>query len=188
MDGVGSVIGVSERGDRVQSVGSPVASPEWAAIYEANSGHLIRLATVLVGADDAADLVADAVLRAVTSRSWSRVESPAAYLTRVTVHLAHDRRRQSSRRTLREARSARLSERTAARASDADVETIVVVAAALASLSTGQLAVIHLHYWEDLTLAQVAERLGVREGTVRKQLDRAKQQLRGLLNPEGTPP
>ncbi|MEO8268032.1 MAG: sigma-70 family RNA polymerase sigma factor [Ilumatobacteraceae bacterium] len=176
-----------ERGDRVQSVSSPVASPEWAAVYEANAGHLIRLATVLVGPDDAPDLVADAVLRAVTSKSWSRVESPAGYLTRVTVNLAHDRRSQTARRTQREARSARLSERTAARASDGDVDTLIVVRAALASLSAGQLVVIQLHYWEDMTLAQVAERLGIREGTVRRQLDRAKHHLRDLLNSEGTP-
>ena len=169
----------------MQSVSSSVASPEWAAVYEANAGHLIRLATVLVGPDDAPDLVADAVLRAVTSKSWSRVESPAGYLTRVIVNLAHDRRSQTVRRTQREARSARLSDRTAA--SDADLETLMVVGAALALLSPGQLAVIHLHYWEDMTLAQVAERLGVREGTVRRQLDRAKHHLRDLLNSEGTP-
>jgi RNA polymerase sigma factor (sigma-70 family) len=168
-------------------VSSSVASPEWAAVYEANAEHLIRLATVLVGPDDAPDLVADAVLRAVTSTSWSRVDSQAGYLTRVTVNLAHDRSSQTVRRTQREARSNQLSNRTGAQESDGDVETIIVVGAALAALSAGQLAVIHLHYWEDMTLAQVAERLGVREGTVRRQLDRAKHHLRDLLNSEGTP-
>jgi RNA polymerase sigma-70 factor (ECF subfamily) len=168
-------------------VSSSVASPEWAAVYEANAEHLIRLATVLVGPDDAPDLVADAVLRAVTSASWSRVDSHAGYLTRVTVNLAHDRRSQTARRIQRETRSDRLSNTSVARTSDGHVETVIVVEAALASLSAGQLAVIHLHYWEDMTLVQVAARLGVREGTVRRQLDRAKHHLRDLLNSEGTP-
>lgn len=176
-----------EMGDRVQSVSSPVASPEWAAVYEANAGHLIRLATVLVGPDDAADLVADAVLRAVTSTLWSRVDSHAGYLTRVTVNLAHDRKSQNVHRIDREARSTRLSGTTAVQEPDGNVERVIVVRAALGSLSAGQLAVIHLHYWEDMTLAQVAEHLGLREGTVRRQLDRAKHHLRHLLTSEGTP-
>jgi DNA-directed RNA polymerase specialized sigma24 family protein len=38
-----------------------------------------------------------------------------------------------------------------------------------------------------MTLAQVAEHLGLREGTVRRQLDRAKHHLRHRLTSEGTP-
>ena len=39
---------------------------------------------------------------------------------------------------------------------------------------------IHI-YWEDLTIADTARRLGVSDGTVRQQLHRAKSQLREIL-------
>ena len=40
----------------------------------------------------------------------------------------------------------------------------------------------YLTYWDDLTPAQIAELLGVGEGTVRKQLARAREQLRRILD------
>ena len=52
---------------------------------------------------------------------------------------------------------------------------------ALANLSPQQRAVVYLTYWEDLTPAQIAELLEVSEGTVRKQLARAREQLRRIL-------
>ncbi len=41
---------------------------------------------------------------------------------------------------------------------------------------------IYLTYWEDLTPAAVAETLGIGEGSVRKQLARAREQLRTVLS------
>jgi len=48
-----------------------------------------------------------------------------------------------------------------------------------------QRAVIHLTYWEDLTPSVVATRLGVSEGTVRRQLARARDRLRKVLDERG---
>ena len=53
---------------------------------------------------------------------------------------------------------------------------------ALRSLSVQQRAVVHLTYWEDLTPAVVAERLGVSDGTVRRQLAHARDRLRKVLD------
>ncbi len=53
---------------------------------------------------------------------------------------------------------------------------------ALRSLSVQQRAVVHLTYWEDLTPAAVAERLGVSDGTVRRQLARGRDRLRKVLD------
>jgi RNA polymerase sigma-70 factor (ECF subfamily) len=61
------------------------------------------------------------------------------------------------------------------------VERVLVVRDALASLSAAQLAVVYLHYWEDLTLDSVAAQLGVGVGTVRSHLDRAKRRLKHVL-------
>jgi RNA polymerase sigma-70 factor (ECF subfamily) len=48
-------------------------------------------------------------------------------------------------------------------------------------LSPQQRAVVYLTYWDDLTPAQVAVLLAVSEGTVRKQLARARVHLRRIL-------
>ena len=43
------------------------------------------------------------------------------------------------------------------------------------------LALVYLHYWEDLTLEHAAEQLGMRVGTARTHFDRAKRKLRAAL-------
>jgi len=52
---------------------------------------------------------------------------------------------------------------------------------ALSELSPQQRAVVYLTYWDDLTPAQIAVLLDVAEGTVRKQLARAREALRRIL-------
>jgi len=52
---------------------------------------------------------------------------------------------------------------------------------ALERLSAQQRAVVYLVYWEDLAIPRVAHALGVSEGTVRKQLARAKATLAEVL-------
>lgn len=158
---------------------SEQTAADWAAVYEEYAQRLTRLAVLAVGPGDAHDLVTDAVWRAVSSRGWAQARSPGAYLTACLVNLAHDRRRQADRRRRREF-SATSRMRPAAH-DTADVDRSLVVRAALDSLSAAQLAVVFLHYWEDLTLERVAEELGVRVGTVRSHLDRAKRRLRPLL-------
>jgi len=53
---------------------------------------------------------------------------------------------------------------------------------ALAELSEQQRTVVYLTYWEDLAPTQIAELLDVSEGTVRKQLARARDHLRRILD------
>ncbi|MGH3067140.1 MAG: RNA polymerase sigma factor [Streptosporangiaceae bacterium] len=63
------------------------------------------------------------------------------------------------------------------------------VAAAVASLDPGQRDVLLLITWADLTYDQVAEALGVPEGTVRSRMNRARVRLRAALggtNPAST--
>jgi RNA polymerase sigma-70 factor (ECF subfamily) len=47
--------------------------------------------------------------------------------------------------------------------------------------------VIFLHYWADLTLEGVAERVGWPVGTVKSRLHRALAQMRGQLSTSGLP-
>lgn len=160
-------------------------SPDWADVYRANSHRLVRLATVLVGASHAADLVADAVAGAVTSPGWPGVRDRSAYLTRSVVNAAHGHHRSEGRRRDREERATRLrvvadGDGTGERGVD-DVAQSIDVHAALEGLSAQQRAVVHLHYWDDLTIPRTAEVLGVSEGTVRSHLARAKTKLQEAL-------
>jgi RNA polymerase sigma factor (sigma-70 family) len=153
---------------------------DWATVYETHAARLNRLAVVLVGPSDCHDLVADAVMRAVGTSGWADVEFKGAYLARTMVHLAEDRRRQTDRRQRRELRVGVMG-RNAADNPLVDLERALVVRAALSTLSTSQLAVVFLHYWEDLTLEQAASQLGLGVGTARTHLARAKRRLRTVL-------
>ena len=53
---------------------------------------------------------------------------------------------------------------------------------AVGKLSPRQRAAIFLTYWEGLGVDEVAERLGVREGSIRRHLARARARLRGTLD------
>lgn len=56
------------------------------------------------------------------------------------------------------------------------------VVAAVVRLSPQQRACVYLTYWEDLAPGDVAERLGIGEGTVKRYLARARSRLREVLN------
>ena len=143
-----------------------------ATAYAANATRLMALAATLVGPSNAEDVVSEAVLRAIKSQGWSRVENHRAYLTRAVINEAKASYRTSARREGRERRYA-MRQRPIGEA-----EPSSRLLSALASLPLQQRAVIFLTYWADQTPPQVAEELGVAEGTVRKHLARARATLR----------
>jgi RNA polymerase sigma factor (sigma-70 family) len=145
------------------------------ALYQRYGEDLIRYATALVGPSDAADVVQDAVIAAFGSPGWAAVDNRRAYLYRAVFNRSVSVRRSTSRRDHRERRAAQ-PEVVVDRSPSIDAH------AALATLSAQQRAVVYLTYWEDLTPAQIAETLNVGEGTVRKQLARAREALRRILD------
>lgn len=147
-----------------------------AAIYRRHADELTRYATVLVGPADAADVVVDGVLAAFGSPAWPMVVHQRAYLYRAVYTSALSMRRRDGRRARREAAAGALPHATELPESSIDAHR------ALARLSAQQRAVVFLTYWEDLTPAQVADVLDVGEGTVRKQLARAREHLRRILD------
>lgn len=165
-----------DRTSHLDRTPDPDRTVEWAAVYVEHATRLIRLATVLIGPDDAPDLVTEAIRRAVHARQWTQVERRGAYLTVAVVNEARQLRRRRTRRRDRELRAQRLD------LEPVPVELDVDTRAALDVLSDQQRAIVYLHYWEDLSIPQVALELAVSEGSVRKQLARAKDRLRKVLS------
>jgi len=144
-------------------------------IYRKYADDLVRFATGLVGPFDASDVVTDACLRTFGSPSWRDVTNHRAYLYRSVLNQARSHHRSTLRRRLREQRAA------VADVTD-PVEVDVDVLAAVDKLSVQQRASVVLTYWEDLTTSEVALRLGVSEGSVKRHLARARSKLKELLD------
>ncbi len=135
---------------------------------------LVRFAATLIGPSDAEDLVAGVMVVLLDSPELS-VTDPQNFLYRSVTNAARRQWRATERRIRREALTAPLDRYE-------HHEFIPEVARALIRLSPQQRAVIHLTYWEDLTPPMVAARLGVGDGTVRRQLARARRRLAEVLD------
>lgn len=67
----------------------------------------------------------------------------------------------------------------------AELEDQAVILEALRRIPLDHQVVIELYYWEELTMAEIADVLEVPVGTVKSRLSRAKSQLREQLGTEG---
>jgi RNA polymerase sigma factor (sigma-70 family) len=146
-----------------------------AETYAALAPELIRFASALVGPEDAQDVLSSAVVKSLSSPGWLRVSNRRAYLYRAVLNEALTHRRRVAQRWRREGR---ISAGPHWDAPNLHPE----VRAAVQRLSVRQRAVIALTYWQDLTPAATAERLGISEGAVRRHLARARSRLREVLN------
>ncbi len=156
---------------------SATGVPDDVDTYRRHATELIRYATVLVGPDDAPDVVTDAVLAAFRAPQWRTVENRRAYLYRAVLTRSLSHRRSTDRRRKRETVVA-----LGTSAPVAAPESTFDAHRALATLSRQQRAVIYLTYWEDQSPAQIATLFAVSEGSVRKQLARARDHLRRILD------
>jgi RNA polymerase sigma factor (sigma-70 family) len=146
-----------------------------ADIYNEHAAALIRFATVLVGRNDAADVVSSAVLRALRSPGWPSVTNHRSYLYQAVANEARNLYRSDDRRRQREARA--VSSQVVH-----PPEVYPEVRNAVQRLSVRQRAVVYLTYWEDMTDQTIAEHLGISAGSVRRHLARARHHLRRTLD------
>jgi RNA polymerase sigma factor (sigma-70 family) len=146
----------------------------WESVYRTHASRLTRLATTLVGPHEAHDLVAETVLACIRRPDWATVNNHAAYLTTALVNTANGTRRRDAARRRREVA---VTQRPVAEGT----ENMDDLSGTLEELSPTQAAIVHLLYWEDLTIPATAQHLGMSEGAVRKQLDRAKRRLRKAI-------
>jgi RNA polymerase sigma factor (sigma-70 family) len=145
--------------------------------YRRHAVELIRYATMMVGPDDAADVVTDALVRVFDGTvDVSAVENMRALLFRAVHHRVVDHHRATKRRRTREALFERQRDIPIASGSAVDARTTLAV------LSPQQRTVVFLTYWCDLAPVDIAGVLGVSDGTVRKQLARARARLREVLD------
>jgi RNA polymerase sigma-70 factor (ECF subfamily) len=161
-------------GERRCGIGGGVRIADVAECYEKHADGLLRFASTLVGPVDAEDVVSTAVVGVLNS-DLERVRDLRSYLYQAVANGAKKHWRTIDRRARRERLLASVELHT-------DAEYSPDLLRSLARLSPQQRAVVHLTYWEDLTQRDVAERLDVGEGTVRRQLARARRRLREVLD------
>jgi RNA polymerase sigma-70 factor (ECF subfamily) len=153
--------------------------------FRAGYQRLAALATLLCGDREAGrDVAQEALTR--TFREWDRVsqlERPGGWTRRVVVNLArdHGRHLRVRRRRLPElARRITVDHRVDGSPLDAEMW------AAVATLPERQRTAVALFYIGDRSISEVAEVMGVHEGTVKTTLHKARSQLRRLLSEEAT--
>lgn len=156
----------------------------FATLYAAHNRQLVRFAYLLTGDPGMAeDLVADVF--AAVLRRWgnSDIDDPQAYLRRAVVNRFNSRlrRRYVARRHRQTADG---SDRGVVR-SDAQLAERDAMFQALDRLPEGQRTVVVLRYYEDLSVAEAAQALGVSEGTVKSQTARALERLSTILSGAG---
>jgi RNA polymerase sigma factor (sigma-70 family) len=136
---------------------------------------LTQYAAMLVGPDDAGDVVGEVFARLLSEPArLDGLVDHRPYLYRSVLNAVRMRARSDRRRTRREWANSSSQQ-------DAELLRDPAVVAAVRRLSVQQRAVTYLAYWEDLDVSTIAATLDVSEGTVRRQLARSRSKLREAL-------
>ncbi len=140
------------------------------------SGTLYRIAfTALHSAPDAEDIVQEVFLQLLRTRQqFASQEHEKAWLIRVTINLSRNRLRRSSRSELP------LEQCAEPAAQDDLVQTSELLQAVLA-LPEKYSTIIHLYYYEDYTIKEIAHILSLPVPTVGTRLARGRALLRTTL-------
>lgn len=128
--------------------------------------------------EDAEDAVQDAFIKYYTSdKEFESAEHIKAWLIRITVNRAKDISSSFFRRN-----GMSLEEYTATIPFESREESDLFTA--VMRLDKKYRTVVHLFYYEDYTIEEIAEMLGRSPGTVKSRLNRARQQLKQMLKEE----
>ena len=154
------------------------ARERFAAAVTAHRRAMYRAARALLSCDaDAEDAVSEATLRAWQAFRRLRDEKALkGWLIKITVNCAHEHHRKTARLSYTDD-----LEPLAGGAEDRHDFTLWD---AVCALPEDYRVATVLFYYEDMTTAEIANALGVRGGTVRSRLSRARNRLRTLLEEE----
>jgi len=158
-------------------------------VMRERGGRLVSYATLLVGQSAAEDLVQDALIRSFSrGRDFPSVEAAESYVRRTMATMSIDAWRRLASRRRSEERS--VSDPFLPPSSH-DLDTPIDVQAALARLAPRIRACVLLRFYDDLTIREIADQLGVAQGTVKRNLYDAAAMLSGTfeahprVEPEG---
>lgn len=154
------------------------ARERFAAAVTTHRRAMYRAARALLSSDaDAEDAVSEATLRAWQAFGRLRDEKALkGWLIKITVNCAHEHHRKTARLSYTDD-----LEPLAGGAEDRHDFTLWD---AVCALPEDYRVATVLFYYEDMTTAEIAKALGIREGTVRSRLSRARNRLRTLLEEE----
>ena len=155
-------------------------STEYTRAAHAEVDGAYRLAGYLLGdAAEPQDAVQDALVKAW--QNWASLKDPACFgpwFHRIVVNVCRDRmRRHRTLRMVTLEEAAEVESNDAFRSMLADDE----LARAVTRLNPDHRVVIALRFWQDMTLEDAAERLGLPLGTVKSRLHYALRSLRAEL-------
>lgn len=153
----------------------------FAAVFNTHHRDAVRLAYLLTSdADQAEDIVSDAFAKVYVQWRDGRVDDVGSYLRRAVANTAKSRLR---RRYLERREASRLhgDDRGVRRVDDhaADQDEVWQ---AIQRLPDRQRSAVVLRYYEDLSVEETAEILGVSTGTVKSQVSRGLERMRELLD------
>lgn len=148
-------------------------------LIEAYADAVYRLAYARTGSrEDAEDVTQETFLRLVrTGPRFRDGEHGRAWLLRVAMNCAADLHRSAWRRRTRPLEEAKHLAISPEEPGNGVMEAVL-------ALPERYRAVVHLYYYEELSVAEIAAILGKREGTVNTRLCRARAMLRAKLEEE----
>lgn len=154
------------------------ARERFAAAVTAHRRAMYRAARALLSCDaDAEDAVSEAILRAWQAFGRLRDEKALkSWLIKITVNCAYEHHRRGAHVTY--------TDDLEPLAGGAEDKHDFTLWDAVCALPEDYRVATVLFYYEDMTTAEIAKTLGVREGTVRSRLSRARNRLRTLLEEE----
>ena len=166
---------------REQSAYAQAVDTEFAAALSNELPSAYRLAGYMMAdAVEAQDAVQDASVRAW--RAWAQLREKDkfhSWYNQILVNVCRSKLRRQAQRRTSDIEEAQLEAGDPFRASLARDS----VGRALSALSTELRMVVVLRYWGDLSLAEIADRLGIPIGTVKSRHHAAMQTLRRRIEP-----
>ena len=170
-------------------IGRSLDEPEaFGLIYDRHAATVLRFLGRRTGAEVAEGLLGELFRIAFERRKMfdTSRESVLSWLYGIGANLLLKHRRSEARRLRASARMAADDETPNRRTPALDARLLFPrVAAAIEALPAGEREALLLFAWEDLSYQSVAEALELPIGTVRSRLNRARAQLRELLEPGG---
>ena len=162
----------------VQADGGVAIEPvevDLATLYRHELPRLVRLAALLLADPRLAEDVCQDVMATLLQKPMAGTDNPAAYLRTAVINRCRRLQKRSTSRLLAERRY------VGRRSQSADADDALhndAFFVRLRQLTTAQRTVVVLAYYEDLTLAAVAEQMDIPLGTVKSHLTRALDKMR----------